>query len=138
MQVIDNYLETIQEVDTEVIYTSESDGNRGIIKVYYFTVCLSSLIYNFCTYNRLLVSLDTFSSSVPLSSNATNNREVYTLDNFAIQVQHVEHNFFKGEAFSVNLGTVEEAINRTNEIDGHNDGGAVQCNCFPSSTIHNI
>ena len=63
------------------------------------------------------MSLETFSSSVPLSSNATNNREVYTLDNFAIQVEDVDYNSFEGEAFSVDLGTVEEAINRTNEID---------------------
>ena len=72
---------------------------------------------NPCTHDRLLVSLETFSDSVPLSDNATNNREVYTLDNFAIQVQDVDRDNFEGETFSVDLGTVEEAINRTNEID---------------------
>ena len=63
------------------------------------------------------MSLETFSDSVPLSSNATENREVYTLENFAIQVQDVDRDTFEGETLSVDLGTVSEAINRTSEID---------------------
>ena len=42
---------------------------------------------------------------------------VYALQNFALQVQDVNVTAFTGETFSVDLGSVEEAINNTHTIN---------------------
>ena len=56
---------------------------------------------------------------VPIAtkSNSTERKEIYTLDNFAIQVQDVDRDNFRGEVFSVDLGTVQQAINTSEQID---------------------
>ena len=53
---------------------------------------------------------------ITTNTNSTDNREIYALDNFAIQVQDVDRDSFVGETFSIDLGTVQEAIS-ISEID---------------------
>ena len=69
----------------------------------------------FCIFFRLLSSLETFADEVETNTSA--NRTLYALQSFALQVQDVDETTFAGEAFSVDLGSVEEATNITNTID---------------------
>ena len=66
---------------------------------------------------RLLSSLATFSDEVEVSPNMSTRRAVYALQNFALQVQDVNVTAFTRETFSVDLGSVEEAINNTHTIN---------------------
>ena len=70
-------------------------------------------------YHRLLESLSRFTDLVPITTNtnSTDNRKIYALDNFAIQVQDVGGGNFMGEAFSVDLGTVQQAISISEQIN---------------------
>ncbi len=79
----------------------------------YFT---EDLIIQF-NHNRLLESLGTFSDLVPLS-NTTEGKDTYTRNKYAIQVQNVDPNTFTRQAFSVELGTVREAMNGTDQAIG--------------------
>lgn len=63
---------------------------------------------------RLLSSLTTFADEV--ETNTSTNRTLYALQSFALQVQDVDATTFAGEAFSIDLGSVEEATNITNTI----------------------
>lgn len=61
--------------------------------------------------------MGTFSDLVPLS-NTTEGRDTYTRKVFAIQVHDVDPSLFSGQAFSVDLGTVREAMNGTDQEIG--------------------
>ena len=53
-----------------------------------------------------------------MAVNFTDDKPVQiTRKNFALQIQEVDPADFTGEAFSVNLGSVEEAMNSSNSID---------------------
>lgn len=52
-----------------------------------------------------------------VSPNMSTRGAVYALQNFALQVQDVNVTAFTGETFSVDLGSVEEAINNTHTIN---------------------
>jgi len=54
---------------------------------------------------------------VPMPENSTNDTLAFALNNFAILLQDVDPRNFSGEAFSVNLGPIQEAINNTSRIN---------------------
>ena len=43
--------------------------------------------------------------------------EIFSQRNYALQVQDIDREVFQGETFNVDLGSVEEAINNTGNID---------------------
>ena len=69
----------------------------------------------FPTY-RLLQSVRRFANTVPIPANSTNNTLAFPLDNFALLLRDVNPESFSGESFSVNLGSVEEAIRNSSGI----------------------
>ena len=77
---------------------------------------------------RLLESLRIFSENAPIGATAVNgsannssrnseNFIVYALDNFGLILEDVEVDDFTGEAFSVDLGPVREAIQGSGRIN---------------------
>ena len=77
---------------------------------------------------RLLESLRIFSENAPIGATAVNgsannssrnseNFIVYALDNFGLILEDVEVDDFTGEAFSVDLGPVKEAIQGSGRIN---------------------
>ena len=84
-------------------------------------ICLQWLLLHTSGFNnstfthRLLESLRAFGNSVPLASNASENREVYIQDNFVIQVQDVGRDEFMGDTFNVTInleGVLDTKIKR--------------------------
>ena len=49
--------------------------------------------------------------------NSTESKELFTRENFALQVQEIDPALFAGETFNVDLGTVEEAMNTSGNIN---------------------
>ena len=73
---------------------------------------------------RLLESLRVFSENVPVgatdatnSNNVSKNFVVYAFDNFGLILEDVDGESFTGEAFSVDLGPIKEAIQSDGSID---------------------
>jgi hypothetical protein len=76
---------------------------------------------------RLLESLRIFSENAPIGATAANgsnnasrdseNFIVYALDNFGLILEDVDVDDFTGEAFSVDLGPIKEAIQSSGSID---------------------
>lgn len=66
---------------------------------------------------RLFESLRRFVNMVPMPNNSTNDTLAFALNNFAILLQDVDPRNFSGEAFSVNLGPIQEAVNNTSRIN---------------------
>ena len=52
-----------------------------------------------------------------VSPNTSTRRTIYAFQNFALQVQDANLTAFAGETFSVDLGSVEEAMNNTHTIN---------------------
>ncbi len=68
------------------------------------------------TTNRLLESLGDFSDLVSLSNTTNGNLvDTYTRKNFAIQVHDVDTSTFTRQAFSVVIGSDQEAVNGTDQ-----------------------
>ena len=63
----------------------------------------------FCAYFRLLESLQSFLDEVEIS-NSTMNQTVFAFKTFALQVQTLDSAEYQGQTFSVDLGSVEEAL----------------------------
>ena len=61
---------------------------------------------------RLLESLESFLDKVEVVQdvNDTNNRTVFALKTFALQIQELNPQEYQGQTFSVDLGSVEEAM----------------------------
>ena len=49
--------------------------------------------------------------------NSSEEKQVFTRENFVIQIQEIDPATFAGESFNVDLGTVEEAMNSSGKID---------------------
>ena len=49
--------------------------------------------------------------------NSTEDKKLFTRENFALQIQEIDVALFAGEAFNVDLGSVEEAMNTSGNID---------------------
>ena len=49
--------------------------------------------------------------------NSTEDKQLFTRNNYALQVQQINASLFTGETFNVDLGTVEEAMNTSGNID---------------------
>ena len=64
----------------------------------------------------ILQSLETFSENVDVNF-TDGDRPTFTRENFAIQLQQIDISTFAGESFNVDLGTVEEAMNNSGNID---------------------
>ena len=62
-----------------------------------------------------MASLTTFGDEVVL--NTTEDKQIFTRKNFVIQIQEIDPATFAGESFNVDLGTVEEAMNKSGNID---------------------
>ena len=69
-----------------------------------------------CLFYSILQSLETFSETVDVNF-TDGNRPTFTRENFAIQLQQIDISTFAGESFNVDLGTVEEAMNNSGNID---------------------
>ena len=72
----------------------------------------------FCAYDRLLESLQSFLDRVEIS-NSTTNQTVFAFKAFALQVQTLDPAEYQGQTFSVDLGSVEEAMKLEQTIDRH-------------------
>ena len=72
----------------------------------------------FCAYFRLLESLQSFLDEVEIS-NSTMNQTVFAFKTFALQVQTLDSAEYQGQTFSVDLGSVEEALKLEQKIDRH-------------------
>lgn len=57
-----------------------------------------------------------FSDSLDLVGNFSEDKVVYGFDTFALQLQDIDPNLFNGQTFSVNLGSVEDAIESNDGI----------------------
>ena len=60
--------------------------------------------------------METFSETVDVNF-TDGNRPTFTRENFAIQLQQIDISTFAGESFNVDLGTVEEAMNNSGNIN---------------------
>ena len=65
---------------------------------------------------RVLESLSAFLNGVILPENGTVNRTIFAFKTFALQVVEIDPHQFSGQTFTVNLGTVEDAMNITDKI----------------------
>lgn len=65
---------------------------------------------------RVLESLERFQDSVILSENDTTNQTTFSRETFAIQIQNIDPKTYRGHSFSVDLGSVEDALNITEQI----------------------
>ena len=66
---------------------------------------------------RILSSLITFGDEVLLDQDNEGQSQIFSRRNFALQVQEVDPKEFAGETFSVDLGSIEEAMNLSQSID---------------------
>lgn len=64
---------------------------------------------------RVLRSLQEFANLVVIES--ADHVEIYPATNFALQIQDVDSADFEGQTFNVRLGSVEEAVGSTSDID---------------------
>ena len=64
---------------------------------------------------RVLRSLENFTARVQLSNISAN--DTYAFNTYALQLHDINVDSFTGQNFSVNLGSVEEARNRTLEMN---------------------
>ena len=55
----------------------------------------------------------TDSLDLTLSTNSSVDKLVFVYDTYALQMQDIDPNTFKGQTFTVNLGSVEEALDST-------------------------
>ena len=67
-------------------------------------------------YFRILSSLRTFGDAVVFDQDNEEQSQIFSRRNFALQVQEVDPNEFAGESFNVDLGSVEEAMNLSQNI----------------------
>ena len=116
MQVRVNYLNTIDniiQVDQEVIRQANA-STRLVMDLLYCMLNHYTLLWYL--FYSILQSLETFSENVEV--NFTNrDRPTFTRENFAIQLRQIDISNFAGESFNVDLGTVEEAMNNSGNID---------------------
>ena len=76
--------------------------------------------YTLSVSNRILASLESFLDKLDLNTvNQTSgsNRTVLNLNTFALQVQEISPDTFKGQTFTIALGPVEQARNVSNVIE---------------------
>ena len=73
---------------------------------------LIRLVYLFYS---ILNSLTRFSDEIVL--NSTEDKKLFTRENFALQIQEIDVSLFAGETFNVDLGTVKEVMNASGNID---------------------
>ena len=109
----ENYLESIDniiEVDQETIRESHASPRYGINKVSDLVHCCAFLL-------RILNSLTRFSDEVVINSTEDKQRLTVAKENYALQVQEIDPSLFAGDSFNVDLGTVEEAMNTSGNID---------------------
>ena len=64
----------------------------------------------------ILSSLIKFSDNAVLNS-SNNDKQTFTRRNYALQIDEIDSEKFIGESLSVDLGTVEEAMNSSGNID---------------------
>ena len=107
-----NIIDNIIEVDQEVIKQSNA-STRLVIDL--LMLCIS-LPLCFAFFYSILQSLETFSENVDVNF-TDGDRPTFTRENFAIQLQQIDISTFAGESFNVDLGTVEEAMNNSGNID---------------------
>lgn len=92
------------------------DHLQGIILLWWINIFYS--IIHTLLYVRLLDSLETFLDKVEIdSTNTSGTVTVFTRQTFALQLQNINVSSFKGQTFNVDLGSVEEAMNITDNID---------------------
>ena len=60
--------------------------------------------------------MEAFSENVNINF-TDGNRPTFTRENFALQLQQIDISIFAGESFNVDLGTVEKAMNNSENID---------------------
>ena len=118
LQVRQNYLQicdNLQLADGSTLLSSQVETNSSSrhVSITDFHLCVINCD-QFRIFFRLLSSLTTFADEV--ETNTSTNRTLYALQSFALQVQDVDATTFAGEAFSIDLGSVEEATNITNTI----------------------
>lgn len=80
-------------------------------------ICISlKITIHFC---RILNNLAYFSDSVDVTSsnNTSGNKLLLGYDTYALQLQNIDTDKFKGQTFSVNLGSVEEAMQTKEEFE---------------------
>ena len=70
----------------------------------------------FTFFYSILQSLEAFSENVNVNF-TDGNRPTFTRENFALQLQQIDISIFAGESFNVDLGTVEKAMNNSENID---------------------
>ena len=57
------------------------------------------------------------SDLLDIAGNISEDEVTYGFDTFALQLQDIDLSLFNGQTFSVNLGSVEDAINLNNSIE---------------------
>ena len=67
----------------------------------------------------MLESLENFLDKVEVEQdvNGTNNQTVFAFETFALQIQDLDPQEYQGQTFSVDLGSVEEAMNMEQNIE---------------------